>query len=36
MIKVGIAGMGIHGSLFADTLMQNMYAEIEKIQAGWR
>ena len=28
MIKVGIVGMGIRGTLFADTLAQNPYAEV--------
>ncbi len=31
MIKVGIIGMGIRGTLFADTLVQNMYAEVAAV-----
>ena len=31
MIRFGIVGMGIRGSLFADTIRQNLYAEVAAI-----
>ncbi|MBP1990631.1 Gfo/Idh/MocA family protein [Paenibacillus eucommiae] len=35
MIKFGIVGMGIRGSLFADTIVQNPYAEITAISDSY-
>ena len=31
MLKIGIVGMGIRGTLFADTIVQNAYAEIAAV-----
>lgn len=35
MLKVGIVGMGIRGSLFADTLQQNAYAELAAVSDAY-